>query len=1126
MLIDNVQNNRDGRANGKTMAQTITALMGKDKNREGSLDMVTGFFTIRGLKFLKEVMSDKTKFRMILAKIAGNPQEQDEKNAIDLLSEDNGIEAMINLSDDAKEVVEFLKRDTVAIRAIQNAFCHAKTYIFDDNNEDAFATYITGSSNLTDAGLGMIPTSNVELNVAETGKNSTFKEHQQWFNSLWNSIKNQETVLSNPSDPNSKKIPVKEYFINLITDTILRTYTPEDIYYKILYELFEAEIEAGSPEAQKDIALLQNTIIYKTLFDYQQKGVISLIKMLENYGGAILADAVGLGKTFSALATMWYFQNKGYTVAVFCPKKLQQNWEQYRQFAGSRFEDDRFNYIVDFHTDLQDGRLKNKTHGSLSLLQSAKKLLIVIDESHNLRNDKSARYKELLEEIIRKDDDKRVVKVLQLSATPINNKLTDVRNQFNLIGHGRDSAFDELFEIASLDSLFRDAQMKFNDWSKDDKRTVGKLIDKLPKRFFDLTDKLLVARTRKMIEETANGELGFPKKEKPDNIYQGIDELGKYKSFDDIFDALTAPNLTAYKPSLYLGQRDKSDWQDDSYREVSLVMMMVTLFTKRLESSWYSCYTTVSRVLQVHQGTLAAVDRYMAHGGPGTIEWDDFDEENEEEIYDDIPETIGKKKINLSEMVEIEQFREDLAKDVEKLEEFYKNISSFKSAFEAGRKKDKKLEKLSDIIKRKQHKKNKKVVVFTAFSDTAEYLFRELSKRKGFEKIACVTGNGARTLAGGTSKYDGILQRFAPYSKLYKEKDWSRLYDIKGMPDKYFNTEKGMWDVPYEKWIEFVRMNDPDTTALLNTEIDILIATDCLSEGQNLQDADMVINYDIHWNPVRLIQRFGRIDRIGSRNKSIQAVNFWPASDYEKVLNLATKINNRMAAMTLVGAETIDINDEFKSIVSDNPLLDSQTQKLLEQLRDNSISDIESVQTVGLHDFSLESFRQDLVEYLNKNKEFFKKMPKGAYSGFELAPNLFEDVPESLVAVIGYPKKNPNKKEQRYEKLYLMCQPVEANARTVMEEVNMAQVLDFLRKNKLQSTKLPEWIEKPSQEKINKLTGIIKSWMEKQVPAAAADVLEGFALGNVATQDGRLLEDKFKVENFDLIAWEYVSRKK
>ena len=349
---------------------------------------------------------------------------------------------------------------------------------------------------------------------------------------------------------------------------------------------------------------------------------------------------------------------------------------------------------------------------------------------------------------------------------------------------------------------------------------------------------------------------------------------------------------------------------------------------------------------------------------------------------------------------------------------------------------------------------------------------------------------------------------------------------MNGMPDKYYNTDKGMWEVPYEIWIDFVRQHDSVTSELLDSEIDILIATDCLSEGQNLQDADMVVNYDIHWNPVRLIQRFGRIDRIGSRNKSIQAVNFWPASDYEKVLKLATKINNRMAAMTLVGAETIDVNEEFKSIVSDNPLLNSQTQKLLEQLRDNSISDIESLQTVGLHDFSLESFRQDLIEYLNRNKEFFKKMPKGAYSGFELTPNLFEDVPESLVAVVGYPRRNPNKKDQSYDKLYLMCQPVDAKSKTSLEEINMAQVLDFLRKNKQQETKLPEWIEKPCQEKMETLTGIIKTWMAKQVPSAAADVLDGFALGNVAPQDGKLLEDKFKLENFDLIAWEYVSRKK
>lgn len=1128
MLIDNILSQNESTGDN-TVAQFMIKYMGGHNKREGSLDMVTGFFTIRGLKFLKEVMSDKTKFRMVLSKIAGNPQEQNEKNSIDLLSDDNGIEAMLNLSDDAKEVVEFLKRDTITIRAIQNAFCHAKTYIFDDNSEDAFAAYITGSSNLTDAGLGLIPTSNIELNVAETGKNLTFKEHRQWFNNLWNKIKDQETVLSDPSDPQSRRIPVKEYFINLIADTILKTYTPEDIYYKILFELFESEIEIGSPEEQKDIALLQNTIIYKTLFDYQQKGVISLIKMLNNYGGAILADAVGLGKTFSALATMWYFQNKGYTVVVFCPKKLQHNWEQYRQFSGSRFEDDRFNYIVDFHTDLQDGRLNKKNYGSLSLLQSAKKLLVVIDESHNLRNDKSSRYKELLNEIIRKNDDKRIIKVLQLSATPINNKLTDVRNQFNLIGHGRDDAFNDLFEIASLEKLFRDAQVKFMEWTKDENRTVGKLIDKLPKRFFDLTDKLLVARTRKMIEETTDGSLGFPKKENPENIYQGIDELGKYKSFDEIFDALVSPNLTAYKPSLYCGKMNKSDWQDESYREMSLVMMMVTLFTKRLESSWYSCYTTIERVLQIHKETLAAVDKYLAKQGNGIIEWDDFDEENEEEIYDDIPETIGKKRINLSEMVEIDQFRKDLANDVEKLEAFFSNITAFKRDFEAGKTEDKKLEKLAEIIKKKQHKKNKKVIVFTAFSDTADYLFDELSKRKGFEKIACITGNRARTKdGGGTSKFDLILQRFAPYSKLYKEKDWSRLYELNGMPDKHYNADKGMWEVSYEKWMSFVRKHDSTTSEKLDNEIDILIATDCLSEGQNLQDADLVINYDIHWNPVRLIQRFGRIDRIGSRNESIQAVNFWPASDYDKVLKLATRINDRMAAMTLVGAETLDITEKFKAMVADNPLLDTQTQKLLDQLRNNSISDIESAQTIGLHDFSLESFRQDLIEYLNKNKDFFKKMPKGAYSGFELESNLFEDIPESLIAIIGYPKKDTSKKDTKYEKLYLMCQPAETGAKTGIEEIHLAQVLDFLRKNKMRETKLPSWIEKPCPERIERLTSIIKDWMKQQIPVATENVLEGFALGNVTpkTHDGKLLEEKFKLENFDLIAWEYVSRKK
>ncbi|MCF0187420.1 MAG: DEAD/DEAH box helicase family protein, partial [Bacteroidaceae bacterium] len=537
-------------------------------------------------------MADDTTFRMVLAKIAGNPSEKDDQCAIDLLSEDNGIEAMLNLSEDAKKAVEFLSHDNVAIRAITSAFCHAKSYIFKDNKQTAFDCYITGSSNLTDAGLGLVETHNVELNVAEMGHTDTFKSHQQWFNELWKGIKENEMVPSDPRDPKSQKIPVKQYFINLITETILKTYTPEDIYYKILYEYFKSEIDVESEEMEKDINLLQNTAIYKTLFDYQQKGVISLIKMLEKYNGAILADAVGLGKTFSALAVMWYFQNKGYTVAVFCPKKLQQNWEQYQYGAGSRFDDDRLLHIVNFHTDLQGNRLAKKTKGSLSYLQNQNKLLIVIDESHNLRSDDSERYKQLLGDIIQYDDNRRIVKVLQLSATPINNKLTDIRNQFNLIGHGRNDAFDKEFDVRSLVALFSDAQKKYKAWTEDPDRTVGGLIQKLPTRFFDLTDHLIVARTRKMVEQTTQSNLGFPEQREPENIYLGINELGNYHSFEEIYNALLASNLTAYKPSMYMGNVNQGDWQDDSFREASLVRMMATLFTKRLESSWFACLTT------------------------------------------------------------------------------------------------------------------------------------------------------------------------------------------------------------------------------------------------------------------------------------------------------------------------------------------------------------------------------------------------------------------------------------------------------------------------------------------------------------------------------------------------------
>lgn len=1133
MLIDNIRDYKHIQGvDTRTAANALDSLMGESHGREGELNIVTGFFTIKGLNFIKEIMADSTKFRLVLSKMAGYSKEDDGACAIDLLSEDNGITSMLTLSEDAQEAVDFLSRDNVAIRAITEAFCHAKSYIYKDNHQPAFDSYLTGSSNLTEAGLGLIPTRNVELNVAEMGHSDTFESHQTWFDELWNGIEDKEMIPSDPRDPKSEKISVKQYFINLISDTILKTYTPEDIYYKILFEYFKADITVENPEMQKDISLLQNTVIYKdTLFDYQQKGVISLIQMLEKYGGAILADAVGLGKTFSALAVMWYFQNKGYTVAVFCPKKLQQNWEQYQEFAGSRFEKDHFHYIVNFHTDLQGNRLANKTKGSLSFLQNQNKLLVVIDESHNLRNDKSDRYKMLLDDIIALNDDRRIVKVLQLSATPINNKLTDVRNQFSLIGHGQERAFDEEFGIESLKNLFQDAQKKYTSWTEQDNRTIGGLIKKLPTKFFNLTDRLIVARTRKMVEETTQSDLGFPKQKEPVNIYQGISELGDYKDFHDIYDALLASNLTAYKPSMYMGKTDVSNWQDDSFREASLVKMMATLFTKRLESSWYACLTTIEKVFNVHKETLRRVNAYLNGGEAVMTVTTSGVITDEDEDLEDVKTSLDKGRIDLSQMKDIAKFKEDLEYDVEKLQAFYDNICCFRDQFEQGEKQDDKLEELRKIILDKQNRSNKKLVIFTAFTDTAEYLYHQISKDPVLKaKMACVSGQHTITPEGSTSDFRTILQRFAPKSKLYKEKDWTGLYACQddAFSAAHFNMETKKWNVSYDEWLAILPEISPETDYLVKNEIDILIATDCLSEGQNLQDADLVVNYDIHWNPVRLIQRFGRIDRIGSENEYIGSVNFWPASDYDEVLKLANRINDRMAAMAIVGAETLDVNKQIKETMSDNPLIDENTKKLLEQMQKN-ISDIEQPQTVTLANLSLETFRQDLLEYLNSHKDFFLSMPIGAFSGFSVERSLFENIPESLVALVGYPHHKPHERGKKYEELYLICQPVDKNAQTSIEEVNVAQTLDFLRNHKNQNTYLPEWIEKPNKERVDKLSAILKEWMQAKIPHQAVtnikDKLKRKTLTPITTEkNSQLLEDKFQLSNFDLIAWEYVSR--
>ena len=1149
MIIDNKQDRdpNDG-INTTTVWDYMKYYTDPEKNREGVLDIVTGFFSVTGLELLGKHFSPNNEYRMVLAQMVADDQFQD--HILDLLNDDCGIENALHLSDAAKNALEFLRRDKVHVKAIINAFCHAKLYLFKDNHDPAHNYYVQGSSNLTYAGLGYTPSSNVELNLADTGNSDTYRSLRSWFEEQWTSVA-KEKMPEDREKPKGAQIDVKQYFIQEI-EKIFRKYTPEEIYYKILFELFKSDLDLdGGIEHRQDMQLLQTSVIWNTLFNYQQKGVISLIKMLRKYNGAILADAVGLGKTFSALAVIKYFQTQNYLTVLLCPKKLEQNWDQYLRRRNSRFEKDEFDYIVRFHTDMQNDRMEERyTDAKLSYLQTRKKILVVIDESHNLRNEKSGRYQELMAKLIQNKEgqENRDVKVLMLSATPINTGLNDVKGQFNLIGHGKDDAFDnDDFGVESLTNLFKDAQTKYTQWCNNPDRTIGGFIATLPPKFFNLTDKLIVARTRKLIEKTLGEDLGFPDKEKPVNIYQGVEHLGKLQTTEEIYQKFDELSLTAYQPSLYLEVNKKKarkgaakDWDDNVNRERFLVKMMGVLFMKRLESSWYSCMTTVKKVLDVHESTLKLALEFKEKGGNGAISTGggegnaDFDDEEIDDLMDEAY-SLRKGTIKLSDMQNLGGFIRNLQMDVNKLKEIYKNFEAFAADYEAGKEKDLKLEELVRILNEKKKTKNKKVVIFTAFADTAQFIFDELKKR-GFSRMASASGQNVFTTGTHSTKnFTAVLESFAPYSKLYKEKDWSGMYaDARLDRAKYYNDEKQRWNVSYEKWLELIAQYDTKTLEQVNDGIDILIATDCLSEGQNLQDADTQVNFDIHWNPVRLIQRFGRIDRIGSPNKVIRCVNFWPAKSFEDYLHLETRIQNRMSLMKLVDTETQELDEKFKKMVEDNPLQDKNADRLLEELQNNSISDIESPKTLSLKDFSFETYRQDLLDFLDKNRDVFRRMPNGIFSGFRFDDTLFEKIPESLVAVVGYPRRKQGSNKP-YTELYLMCQPVDTHLPATYQELNRAEILEFLRTNKNQERYVPDWIESNDNERISKLSGILKEWMKSKVPQQATSISldiakshkAGGLFANPKKKDtkSKLLEEKFKIENFDLIVWEYVSKK-
>ena len=1093
----------------------------------GNFDIVTGYFTIGALAFLSDKTNEKIdNYRFLIGDIVSTTDQK--VKSLDLLNENLNSEMAFQLNNWAKKATAFLKQNNIECKTLEPNFCHAKLYLTTSKiNNPVQEIYIMGSSNLTEAGIGLKPNQNVELNSAGTGTESIYKELKIWFEDLWTKeqASNTKTIIDIYGKP--KKVNFKQYLIDEISK-IFKEYFPLDIYNKILYELFNIDEDI---EFQKDIGKLETSIIYKTLYPFQQSGVINVIKILNKHNGAILADAVGLGKTWTTLAVIKYFEIKGRDTLLLCPKKLEQNWKQYKKKQNSIFDVDVFDYEMNFHTDFtEDSLVKNKIN--FEYINNDKPKLIVIDESHNLRNDKSIKYKILMDEILKKS--KGDIKILLLSATPINNKFTDLRNQFALMTKGDNHGFEELLDVKNLEYTFRDVQKKFNKWNEEKNQNLTQFYNNIHQSdFFKLTESLVVARTRKNILTHFDNTFHFPKVEKPHNIFKTPLQFGDFDDLPDLMEKLKL-NLSAYQPSQFTlsleeinlkvenkktnSKKQKDEiLKDDLQREFFLVKMMKILMLKRLESSWKAFEITINNIYNHHENALQQIKSYQQTKNNSVIKVESNIELNgDEDIALKLEGfKLGKKNpIHLSDIDSagrLENFKDAIIRDKENLLIITNNIQSFQKEFIAKGKNDIKFNELLDIIIKKQNTDNKKIVIFTAYKDTAEYLFEQLSKRK-VERLALVYSDKTKTtVTENHLDIQKILQHFAPYTKLYLEKKWDD-----------FALEKTKENFP--KWKQWIAETNVSINDIVGNPIDILITTDVLSEGQNLQDADMVINYDIHWNPVRVIQRFGRIDRIGSPNEIIKCINFWPADSINDYINLKKRVETRMAVMQFIGSEVIqDFTAEFTEM-AENPMEDKQTENLLKQMT-TSLDDLDGSSSIGFDDFSFDVFKQQLFDVLNEKRNELENMPNGIFSGFKIESN--SNLKRGLIALLEINAK----KEVTTTKQQLVYLDYDGN----LISDNVKVILEILSENRNQDRFVPSEIDHGNDAEIAKLQGILNTYINNQNSQKVDGSLEEFAGKNqleilAQLQKGNLKTIKALNENeivfekkYNLITWMLIS---
>ena len=975
--------------------------------RGSKISVAAACFSMYAYQELKKQLESVEEFRFIFTSptfVKEKSEKQKREFYIPRLSRETslyGTEFEIKLRNEmtqraiAKECADWIRRKA---KFKSNTTGENMTGFMTVDAKDAQTAYMP-MSGFTTVDIGCERGNNT-YNMVNCMEAPFSQQYMQLFDQLWNNREKMQDVT------------------DVVIENISTAYaenSPEFIYFMTLYHVFSEFLDDISEDVLPNEATgFKQSKIWSMLYDFQRDAVLAIINKLEKYNGCILADSVGLGKTFTALAVVKYYENRNKSVLVLCPKKLAENWNTYKDnYVNNPIAADRLNYDVLFHTDLsRNGGMSNGL--DLSRLNWGNYDLIVIDESHNFRNGigthsntQENRYQKLMEKVIRAGVK---TKVLMLSATPVNNRFVDLKNQLAIAYEGNSENLDErLNTTKSLEDIFKQAQKAFNAWSKLDQEqpTTDALLRTLDFDFFELLDSVTIARSRKHIEKYYDtNEIGkFPERMKPISVRPCLTDLNNAINYNEIYDQLMQLTLCVYTPSNYIFPSKLQKYKDLTHnkgenltqtgRERGIQRLMSINLLKRLESSVNSFQLTLTRIKELINGTIEAINRFEKYGSADIAMYEasrddwDIDDENTEFF------TVGKKvKIELADM-DWKSWRNELQQDADVLELLTLMVADITPEH------DTKLQELLRLLDEKIthpiNPNNKKVLIFSAFSDTAEYLYDHVSmymKDKYGLNTAVITGtiDGRTTIKGLPATLNNVLTCFSPVSK-----DRDVL-----MPNS-------------------------------RNEIDILIATDCISEGQNLQDCDYLVNYDIHWNPVRIIQRFGRIDRIGSRNKVIQLVNFWPDLTLDDYINLKSRVETRMkiTVMTSTGDDDL-INPEEQG---DLEYRKAQLKRLQEE-----VVDIEDMSDgISIMDLGLNEFRLDLLDYMKRNGDMDKK-PRGLHA---VVPAT-EELPEGVIFVLKNINNSVNvDNRNRIHPFYMVY--ISTDGEIICDYLNPKKLLDNVR---------------------------------------------------------------------------------